>query len=120
MREITRDESPRLMTLRTQVLVAGAILGADGRKKVLRLGVRGPWPRAVLPRCSNASLSLLLQLWSQFPIYTKKPNCQAMETAPNLRRFCFTTEVRLNDAGLLSGQRESFPTTLTGTHVERF
>jgi hypothetical protein len=31
-RDITRDESPRLMTLRTQVLVAGAILGSDGRK----------------------------------------------------------------------------------------
>jgi hypothetical protein len=42
-RDITRDPSPRLMTLRSQVLVAGAILGADGRKQVLRLGLRGPW-----------------------------------------------------------------------------
>ena len=28
-RDITRDPSPRLMTLRTQVLVVGAILGAN-------------------------------------------------------------------------------------------
>ena len=34
------NESPRLMTLRTDVLVVGAILGADGRKPVLRLGLR--------------------------------------------------------------------------------
>jgi Transposase DDE domain group 1 len=39
-REVTRDESPRLMTLRSQILVVGAILGTDGRKAVLRLGLR--------------------------------------------------------------------------------
>jgi Transposase DDE domain group 1 len=42
-RDILREESARLMTVRTQVLVAGAILGADGRKPVLRLGLRGTW-----------------------------------------------------------------------------
>lgn len=39
-REVMANESPRLMTLRTDVLVVGAILGADGRKPVLRLGLR--------------------------------------------------------------------------------
>jgi len=40
-REVTRNESPRLATLRTDLLVVGAIVGADGRKTVLRLGLRG-------------------------------------------------------------------------------
>jgi hypothetical protein len=39
-REVMENESPRLMTLRTDVLVVGAILGAEGRKPVLRLGLR--------------------------------------------------------------------------------
>ena len=42
-REVTRDEAPRLMTLRSHVLVAGAVLGARGRTRVLRLGLRGRW-----------------------------------------------------------------------------
>jgi hypothetical protein len=40
-RDITHNESPRLATLRTDTLVVGAIVGADGRKTVLRLGLRG-------------------------------------------------------------------------------
>jgi hypothetical protein len=40
-REVMANESPRLMTLRTDALVVGAILGADGRKPVLQLGLRG-------------------------------------------------------------------------------
>jgi hypothetical protein len=40
-RDVTRNESPRLATLRTDLLVVGAIVGADGRKTVLRLGLRG-------------------------------------------------------------------------------
>jgi hypothetical protein len=39
-REVTRNESTRLATLRTDTLVVGAIVGADGRKTVLRLGLR--------------------------------------------------------------------------------
>jgi len=61
-RDITRDPSPRLMTLRTELLVAGAILGADGRQRVLRLGLRGPWRErfaALLKRISElASLTV--------------------------------------------------------------
>lgn len=42
-RDVLRDEAPRLMTVRTQVLVVGAVLGADARRPVLRLGLRGRW-----------------------------------------------------------------------------
>jgi len=40
-REVMQDSRPRLSTVRTDVLVVGAILGADGRKPVLRLGLVG-------------------------------------------------------------------------------
>jgi hypothetical protein len=40
-REVTRNETPQLGTLRTDVLVVGGIVGTDGRKTVLRLGLRG-------------------------------------------------------------------------------
>jgi hypothetical protein len=40
-REVTRNDAPQLGTLRTDVLVVGGIVGADGRKTVLRLGLRG-------------------------------------------------------------------------------
>jgi len=42
-REVTQNEAPRLMTLRTRLLVIGAIRGADGRQQILRLGLRGHW-----------------------------------------------------------------------------
>jgi hypothetical protein len=42
-REGTRDERPRLLTLRRDLLVTGAVLGAQGRTRVLRLGLRGRW-----------------------------------------------------------------------------
>ena len=63
-RDITRDQSPRLMTLRSQVLVAGASLGADGHKQVLRLGLRGPWRErfaALLQRVSELAHSTVAQ-----------------------------------------------------------
>ena len=40
-REVTHDPKPRLMTLRSQLLVTGALVGRDGRAVVLRLGLRG-------------------------------------------------------------------------------
>jgi len=45
-RNVTADEKPRLATLRSNLLVVGAILGADGREPVLRLGLRGRWRHA--------------------------------------------------------------------------
>ena len=37
---VLKDPAPRLSTLRTEVLVVGAILGSSARKKILRLGLR--------------------------------------------------------------------------------
>ncbi len=42
-RESIAESKEQLATLRHQLLVVGAILGADGRDKVLRLGLRGRW-----------------------------------------------------------------------------
>jgi hypothetical protein len=57
-----QDESPRLLTLRTKVLVIGAILGVEGRHTVLRLGLRERWRRhfaALLERVAGSRF----QLW---------------------------------------------------------
>ncbi len=66
-REVTRDETPRLMTVRSQWLVVGAVLGADGRQRVLRLGLRANWRERF-----EALLQRLASLWSstvsQLPI----------------------------------------------------
>lgn len=40
-RDVTRNERPQLSTLRTRLLVIGAILGTSGRRPVLRLGLAG-------------------------------------------------------------------------------
>lgn len=40
-REVTRNERPQLTTLRSRLLVVGAILGARGRRPTLRLGLTG-------------------------------------------------------------------------------
>jgi len=40
-RDITRNERPQLSTLRARLLVVGAILGAKGRRPILRLGLTG-------------------------------------------------------------------------------
>jgi hypothetical protein len=50
------------MTLRIQVPVAGAILGADGRKKVFAAGTAQPLAQVVC-RAFPTRLRLLLQLW---------------------------------------------------------
>jgi hypothetical protein len=71
-REITRDESLRLMTPRTQLLVAGAVLSADGRKKVLRLGLRGPWRERFCPLLQRIS-ELGTSTVAQFASHTKNP-----------------------------------------------
>jgi hypothetical protein len=75
-RDITRDSSPRLMTLRTQVLVAGAVLGAEGRKKVLRLGLRGPWRErfaTLLKRISEIAHSTVAQFDCEQKTSTPRP-----------------------------------------------
>ena len=42
-REVLLDDKPRLETVRTAVLVVGAILGRERRTPVLRLGLRERW-----------------------------------------------------------------------------
>ena len=72
-REVTQDDSPRLMTLRTRLLVIGAIRGAEGRKPVLRLGLRGPWRQrfqALLARIAALAVSTV----AQFTAEQKKPS----------------------------------------------
>jgi hypothetical protein len=93
-RDITRDESARLMTVRSRVLVVGAILGADGRKQVLRLGV-APGASA-LPRCSSASPSWPRKLWRSLTLSAKTqlpgPGNRVRPIA-NLLYYCRSTEV---------------------------
>ncbi len=70
-REVTHNEAPRLMTLRSRLFVIGAIRGADGRQQVLRLGLRELLQRKTLPRSWNGSPPSQFQLWrSSLP--TKK------------------------------------------------
>jgi len=74
--DITRDPSPRLMTLRTEILVAGAVLGSDGRKQVLRLGLRGPWRErfaALLKRISELAISTVAQFAPNEKTSTPRP-----------------------------------------------
>jgi hypothetical protein len=52
------------MTLRTRLLVIGAIRGAEGRQPVLRLGLRGRWRQrfaALLARIAALAVSTVAQ-----------------------------------------------------------
>ena len=63
-REVTQNEAPRLMTLRTRLLVIGAIRGADGRQQLLRLGLRGRWRQrfaALLARIAALAVPTVAQ-----------------------------------------------------------
>ena len=63
-REVTHNEAPRLMTLRSRLFVIGAIRGADGRQQVLRLGLRGRWRKrfaALLERIAALPVSTVAQ-----------------------------------------------------------
>src|SRR3984893_18295408 len=71
-REVTQNEAPRLMTLRTRLLVVGAIRGADGRQQILRLGLRGRWRQrfaALLARLRALAVSTV----AQFAVDQKNP-----------------------------------------------
>jgi hypothetical protein len=64
-REILHDQATRLSTMRHQLLVVGAILGAKGRQPVLRLGLRGYWRErfaALLQRIALFGRSTVTQL----------------------------------------------------------
>ena len=71
-REVTQDQAPRLSTLRTQVLVIGAILGREGRHTVLRLGLRERWRHrfaTLLERIAALAISTVVQ----FTDYSRNP-----------------------------------------------
>ena len=68
-REVPQDESPRLLTLRTKILVIGAILGAEGRHTVLRLGLRDRWRQRFA--------ALLKRIAALYPF-----NCGAVDKLP--------------------------------------
>jgi hypothetical protein len=63
-REVTQEQAPRLSTLRTQVLVVGAILGREGRHTVVRLGLRDRWRQRfamLLERIAALAISTVVQ-----------------------------------------------------------
>src|SRR5437868_608471 len=63
-REVTQDEAPRLSTLRTKILVIGAIIGSEGRQTVLRLGLRDRWRQhfaVLLERIAGLAISTVAQ-----------------------------------------------------------
>jgi hypothetical protein len=72
-REVTQDEAPRLMTLRTKVLVIGAILGAEGRHPVLRLGLCDRW-RQGFAKLLERLAALAFPTVAQFADYLKTPS----------------------------------------------
>ena len=56
-RSVLQDDAPQLGTVRHTTFVIGAILGTKGRKRVLRLGLRGRWRErfaAILARIATA------------------------------------------------------------------
>ena len=71
-REVIQDQAPRLSTLRTQVLVIGAILGREGRYTVLRLGLRERW-RQRLATLLQRIAALAISTVAQFADHAKNP-----------------------------------------------
>jgi hypothetical protein len=72
-REVTQDEAPRLSTLRTKVLVIGAMLGSEGRQKVLRLGLRDRW-RGRFVSLLERIAALPFPTVARFTDYLKNPS----------------------------------------------
>ena len=63
-REVLRDTSPTLSTIRSKVFVIGAALGRAARKVILRLGIRHPELRfsMLLERATSVTYTLAPQL----------------------------------------------------------
>lgn len=63
--EVTHDPAPQLSRLRAQHFVTGAIVGREGRERVLRLGLRGRYRErfaVLLERIESAARSTVTQL----------------------------------------------------------
>jgi hypothetical protein len=92
-REVIQDEAPRLSTLRTKVLVIGAIMGREGRHPLLRLGLRDRWRQhfaLLLERIASSRF----QMWRSSPTTCKtlgsgrgnravQPGYSALALVPN-------------------------------------
>jgi hypothetical protein len=92
-REVLNDEAVRLTTLRHRLLVVGAVLGAHGRKRVLRLGITGKWrerftrllARISAVRCSTVTQLLIVSIQRQLgPPRRWKPRRPYHRPAPVL------------------------------------
>jgi hypothetical protein len=76
LRDRGADESARLMTLRSRLLVIGAIRGTDGRQQVLRLGLRERWRQrfaALLERIAALAVSTVAQFTDLHKAPAPKP-----------------------------------------------
>jgi Transposase DDE domain group 1 len=85
-REVIQDQASRLSTLRTQVLVIGAILGREGRHTVLRLGLRERWRQrfaALLERIAALAISTV----AQFADYAKNTTPRPWKPRRRARRY---------------------------------
>jgi hypothetical protein len=71
-REVIQDHAPRLSTLRTQILVIGAILGREARHTVLRLGLRERWQQRFATLLQHIA-ALAIPAVTQFADYAKDP-----------------------------------------------
>ena len=87
-REVTRNERPQLTTLRGRLLVVGAILGARGRRPILRLGLTGPLQTRfanLLDRVAALTSSTVAQLgnWAETHGYSAPTPWRARKS-PNV------------------------------------
>src|SRR5580693_6147366 len=101
-REVTHNQALRLMTLRTRLLVIGAIGGADGRQKVLRLGLRGRWRKTLCraPGTDRRPRSFNCGAVRSRP---KKSSALALETASATLPTTFTSSPQLRFFGSVNG-----------------
>ena len=86
-RDVLRNERPRLSTLRSRLLVVGVILGADGRRPLLRLGLIGRLPArfaALLDRISALAGPTVMQLanWGEMTGFSP-PSRWQMRKSPS-------------------------------------
>jgi hypothetical protein len=98
---VTQDEAPRLMTLRTRLLVIGAIRGADGRQQILRLGLRGHWRQrfaALLQRIAALAVSTV----AQFAADQKNPPPKPWKPRQSRFQPKLTSSVQMMFLGLIS------------------
>jgi hypothetical protein len=81
-RDVTRNESPQLGSLRTEILVVGGIVGSVARRQVLRLGLQGPRRERFAEIL--ARIAALVSTVAQLPFLVGDPRPKAWQ--PRRRR----------------------------------